>query len=78
MSSTQVIIYSKQGCAQCIQAETLCKLRGLDFQIKKLDKDYKLEDLQVLTGKRSMSMPVIEWEGKGVLTFAEFTATLKK
>lgn len=52
-------IYSKQGCAQCLVAENMCRTRSIKHVILKLGKDYELEELQKLTGKRTMAMPVI-------------------
>ncbi|AFX93598.1 putative glutaredoxin [Serratia phage vB_SmaA_3M] len=73
-----VQIYSKKGCQQCIAAENMCKIRHLDFEVLKLDKDYTLEDLQALTGKRSMSMPVIKMPDGSTLDYQGFVQSLKR
>lgn len=71
-------IYSKKGCQQCIAAENICKMRGVGFQVLKLDKDYTLEDLQALTGKRSMSMPVIKLADGSTTDYTGLVQSLKR
>jgi len=39
-------IYSKPNCPQCLQAESLAKLKGKAYTVLKLDEDYTLEGLQ--------------------------------
>lgn len=73
-----ITIYSKQGCAQCVTAENLCKMKGLDHKILKLDKDYQLEELQKLTGKQRMSMPVIVLSDQTVTDVSGLAASLKR
>lgn len=73
-----ITIYSKQGCAQCVTAENLCKMKGLDHKILKLDKDYQLEELQQLTGKQRMSMPVIVLADQTVTDVTGLAASLKR
>lgn len=72
-----ITIYSKQGCSQCITAENICKGRGLEHRILKLTKDYKLEELQEITGKRSMSMPVIVLADSTVTDLAGLASFVK-
>lgn len=38
-------IYSKDNCTFCVQAEELCKAKGLEYTMLKLDKDYTKEQL---------------------------------
>lgn len=38
-------VYSKDNCPQCLQLESLLKIKGKEFVVKKLDKDYTLGDL---------------------------------
>ena len=73
-----ITIYSKQGCAQCVTAENLCKMKGIDHKILKLDKDYQLEELQQLTGKQRMAMPVIVLADKTVTDVNGLAASLKR
>lgn len=73
-----ITIYSKQGCAQCVTAENLCKMKGWEHQILKLGKDYQLETLQELTGKDRMSMPVIVLADNTVTDLAGLAASIKK
>lgn len=76
---TDVIkIYSKKGCQQCIAAENACMARKLPYQVLKLDRDYRLEDLQTLTGKRSMSMPVVVLADGTVTDNKGLIASLKR
>jgi len=71
-------IYSKKGCQQCITAENLCKMRGQEYEVLKLDRDYKLEDLQALTNKRFMSMPVIVLADQSQTDFNGLVSHLKR
>ncbi|AEN94171.1 Glutaredoxin [Salmonella phage Vi01] len=73
-----ITIYSKQGCAQCLQAENICRIRGIEHKILKLDKDYKLEELQKITGKQRMSMPVIVLADQTVTDVTGLAASLKR
>ena len=73
-----ITIYSKQGCAQCVTAENLCKMKGLEHKILKLDKDYRLEELQQLTGKPRVSMPVIVLADQTVPDVNGLAASLKR
>lgn len=73
-----ITIYSKQGCAQCVTAENICRIRGIEHRILKLEKDYKLEELQALTGKQRMSMPVIVLADQTVTDVAGLAASIKR
>lgn len=73
-----ITIYSKQGCAQCVTAENICRARGIDHKILKLDKDYQMEELQKLTGKQRMAMPVIVLADSTVTDVAGLAASLKR
>lgn len=73
-----ITIYSKQGCAQCLTAENICKMKGVEHQILKLDKDYKIEDLQELTGKARMAMPVIVLADETITDVQGLAASLKR
>lgn len=73
-----ITIYSKQGCAQCVTAENICRIKGVEHKILKLNKDYQLEELQTLTGKRSMAMPVIVLDDQSVTDVAGLAASLKR
>lgn len=41
-----IVVYSKDNCPQCLQVESLLKMKGKTFEVKKLDKDYTREDLE--------------------------------
>ena len=73
-----ITIYSKQGCAQCVTAENICRTRGIAHRILKLGKDYQLEELQKLTGKQRMSMPVIVLADQTVTDVTGLAASLKR
>lgn len=40
-----ITVYSKDNCPQCLMVESLLKVKGKTFEVKKLDKDYSREDL---------------------------------
>lgn len=71
-------IYSKPGCPQCNSAAALCKARGVEHQLLKLDEDYKLEDIQALTGQRTMTMPVVVLDDASVTNYSGLIASLKR
>ena len=73
-----ITIYSKQGCAACVTAENLCRTRGIEHQILKLEKDYSLTDLQTITGKQRMAMPVIVLADQTVTDVAGLAASIKR
>lgn len=39
-------VYSKDNCPQCLQVESLLKMKGKPFEVKKLDKDYTRDELE--------------------------------
>lgn len=43
-----LVVYSKDNCPQCLQLESLLKVKGKAYEVKKLDKDYTREDLEGL------------------------------
>lgn len=73
-----ITIYSKQGCAQCVTAENICKMKGVEHKILKLEKDYSLEELQALTGKPRTAMPVIVLADQTVTDVAGLAASFKR
>lgn len=56
-------IYSKDNCPQCLQAESLLKMKKKQYVVLKLDKDYTREGLEAIVahlGKPApRSFPVI-------------------
>lgn len=53
------IIYSKAGCPQCDTAKNFAKARSVDFTVKMLGTDYKLEDLIDIAQVPVRQMPFI-------------------
>lgn len=51
-------IYSKDSCQQCEAAKLLCKMKGVEFEVKKLDKDFSREELLALA-PNTRSFPVV-------------------
>jgi len=51
-------IYSKDSCSQCDAAKLLCTMKGVEFEIKKLDKDFSREELLSLAPS-TRSFPVV-------------------
>lgn len=79
----KIIIYGKSNCLACVEAEVLCKTKGLLFSSKKLGVNYDMIDLFEKVGKDIKSVPQIfvdrgsiiregeEYIG-GLLEFKEF------
>ena len=51
-------IYSKDSCQQCDAARLLCKMKGVEFEVKKLDNDFSREELLSLA-PNTRSFPVV-------------------
>ena len=52
------IIYSKDSCQQCDATKLLCIMKGVEFEIKKIDKDFSREELLSLA-PNTRSFPVV-------------------
>lgn len=50
-------VYSKDACAQCLQLESLLKMKGKTFEVKKLDKDYTRDDLAAVFEQAGLPQP---------------------
>lgn len=55
-------IYSKDKCQQCDSAKLLCQMKGVEFEVKKLDVDYTKEDILALA-PNTRSFPVVFKDG---------------
>lgn len=51
-------IYSKDSCQQCDAAKLICTMKGVEFEVKKLDKDFSREELLSLA-PNTRSFPVV-------------------
>jgi glutaredoxin len=51
-------IYSKDSCQQCDATKLLCTMKGVEFEVKKLDKDFSTEELLSLA-PNTRSFPVV-------------------
>ncbi|MNY10482.1 Glutaredoxin [compost metagenome] len=67
------VVYSKPMCPQCDTAITKLKIKGEQFEVRKLGSDYELEDLFVEIDKTSTpdfnprSFPIIIKDGEIVV-----------
>ena len=61
----KLVIYSRDGCVYCDMAIELALSKGIDTQIKKLDRDYTVEDF---TSKfpYAHTVPQIELDGEHI------------
>lgn len=57
-----ITVYSKESCAKCKQAEILLMMKGVTYDIKKLDVDYDLEFVKSLAPLQR-GFPVITKDG---------------
>lgn len=53
------IIYSKDGCPQCVTAKNFAQARGVDHMVRMLGTDYELQDLMDITKMPVRQMPFI-------------------
>jgi glutaredoxin len=51
------IVYSKDNCPQCFQLESLLKAKKIQFEVKKLDKDYSRDELENYFSISGIPMP---------------------
>lgn len=51
-------IYSKDSCQQCDAAKLLCTMKGVEFEVKKLGKDFSRDELLTLA-PNTRSFPVV-------------------
>lgn len=72
------VIYSKDGCPQCVTAKNFAQARGLDHVVRMLGKDYELSDLMDIAKVPVRQMPFImkveDNEMKPVGTLQNFMA----
>lgn len=52
-----ITVYSKENCPQCLQAESLLKMKKFEYQVKKLDVDYTREDIAAIFDKAEKPQP---------------------
>ncbi len=71
-----ITIYSKPNCTFCVQAEELCKAKGLKYTVLKLDVDYTKEQLLEACPVPVRSVPQIFIDGEHVGGFTELKAKL--
>ncbi len=58
-----ITMYSKDSCSQCKQAEMLMKMKGMEFEVKKLGIDYELEDLKLKAPDQKQFPVLFDSEG---------------
>lgn len=72
------VIYSKDGCPQCVTAKNFAQARGLDHVVRMLGKDYELSELMDIAKIPVRQMPFImkveDNEMKPVGTLQNFMA----
>lgn len=72
------VIYSKDGCPQCVTAKNFAQARGLNHVVRMLGKDYELSDLMDIAKVPVRQMPFImkveDNEMKPVGTLQNFMA----
>lgn len=72
------VIYSKDGCPQCVTAKNFAQARGLDHVVRMLGKDYELSYLMDIAKIPVRQMPFImkveDNEMKPVGTLQNFMA----
>lgn len=58
-----IVLYSMDGCPQCVTAEGIIKQRGLDYEVKKVGRDITRDELVALLPVGERQMPQIEVDG---------------
>jgi len=57
-----ITVYSKNNCPYCEQAKGLLKLKGIDFEVVKIDEDSAAREFMLSEGHRTV--PQIYQDGK--------------
>tara|TARA_Y100001970_G_scaffold63176_1_gene80886 strand:- start:289 stop:510 length:222 start_codon:yes stop_codon:yes gene_type:complete len=70
-------IWSKPNCIFCDRAESLCKLKGLEYKKYMLDVDYSRQDL-LNKFPEARTFPQITQDGNYIGGFTELNAHLNK
>lgn len=66
----KAIIWSKDNCPYCVQAKQLLKIKGIEFEEKKIGTDYTKEDLlEAVPG--AQTVPQIFLDGTLIGGFTE-------
>lgn len=74
---TKAIVWTKDNCAFCTKAKTLLELVGIEYEEKKIGKEYTKEQLlEVVPNARTV--PQIFLDGKLVGGFTELQTLLEK
>lgn len=68
----KVLIIGKEDCTQCRSAQEFSKVKGVDFEYKKVPEDMSLDDAYKLTGTMFRSFPAIMVNDEFVGSFAEY------
>jgi glutaredoxin 3 len=70
------ILYSKDNCSQCKSAEVLLSMKGLAYNVLKLDVDFSREEF-ISKFKNAKSFPMILKDGEYLGTFQDLQNELK-
>lgn len=62
------IIYSKDGCPQCVTAKNFAQARGVDHMVRMLGTDYELQGLMDIAKMPVRQMPfIMKTEGNDLI-----------
>lgn len=65
----KIIVYSMNGCAQCVQASMLLTQKGIVHEVVKVDENEEAYALFKDSGHRSVPQMYLVWEDKLVHLF---------
>ena len=60
----KLIIYSKDGCANCVSAIKIAHSKALDYTVLKLGVDCTKEDILEISNNTARTMPQFVYDGK--------------
>lgn len=69
-------IYSKDACQQCDAAKLICSMKGVEFEVKKLDVDFSRDDILSLA-PNTRSFPVVFKDGELLGGLEQLKSSLK-
>lgn len=50
----KIVVYSMNGCAQCVQAANILKAKGIEFEVAKVDEDGEAFEVMHALGLRAL------------------------
>ncbi|MDE2407554.1 MAG: hypothetical protein KGL91_06810 [Xanthomonadaceae bacterium] len=73
-----VIIYGKDGCAECDKSKLLCQMQSLAFTCHTVGRDISVDELHAKVGTPVRSLPQIFIQREGSIAYVGDYAALRR